>query len=225
MKQSEICQSNIELGQEVHDFLINVPDVNEESVTDFLIWRWRKLDRRFNYLSVKTFTKHQEHSLTGADFELELWLVGRTQSIPLLFQAKKFTKPFNSYVRRFNYPGNSQAQLTTLQSYAAARKLLPLYAIYSSNSGIAKPLCGGRMAAPNAGVFMLRATDAKAFGDGKFGRQLPLHAILKKSHPFYCMFCCPFGAFDKCFGRYFGAEINGVVRNSEQLPEYVESLT
>lgn len=224
MTRMGLCEANIALGREVHDFLINVPDVNEESVTDFLIWRWRLLDRRFSYLSAKTFTKHIEHSLTGADFELEFWLVGRTQSIPILFQAKKFTKPFDSYVRRFNYPSNTQSQMTTLQSYAAAHSLLPFYAIYSSNSVTAKPLCGGRSVQPKSGVFMLPAIDAKAFGDAKLGKRLGLQAILEKSNPFHCMFCCHFVQTDLYFRRYFGAEMDGVVRNSEDLPQYVQKL-
>ncbi len=219
-----ICENNVALGQEVHDFMVNVPDVNEESITDFLIWRWRQLDSRFKYLSVKTFTKYQEHYVTGADFELELWLVGRKESIPLLFQAKKFIKPFDSYVRKFNYPGNSQNQLATLQRYAASRALLPFYAIYTLNSVGAKPLCAGRRSQPKAGVFMLPASDAKAFGDGRFGKRLGLETILNKSNPFHCVFCCPFGSSGQYFSRYFKTELDGIVRDSEKLPSYVQTL-
>ncbi|WP_131038242.1 DUF6615 family protein [Pseudomonas jilinensis] len=224
MKHMDICKANIALGQEVHDFMVNVPDVNEESVTDFLIWRWRQLDSRFKYLSAKTFTKHQEHHLTGADFELELWLVGRKKAIPLLFQAKKFIKSFDSYVRKFNYPSNSQSQLATLQNYAASRSLLPFYAIYSTNAGGAKALCGGRRLQRNAGVFMLPASDAKAFGDTKFGKRLGLQTILNKSNPFHCIFCCPLTRSGKYFSHYFDTELDGVVRDSEELPPYVQAL-
>lgn len=224
MRRMNICEANIALSREVHEFLINVPDVNEESVTDFLIWRWRQLDKRFNYLSAKTFTRHQEHSLTGADFELELWLVGRRQSIPLLFQAKKFIKSYDSYVRRFNYPNNTQNQMLTLQGYAAKHSLLPFYAIYSSNSGGVMPLCGGRQAPPEAGVYMLPATDAKTFGDAGYGKQLALETILGKSNPFHCIFCCPFGISTRYFQHYFGAELDNVVRDSSELPRYVQTL-
>ncbi|MGP9795935.1 DUF6615 family protein [Halomonas sp. 86] len=224
MTHMDICKANIALGQEVHDFMVNVPNVNEESVTDFLIWRWRQLDSRFKYLSAKTFTKHQEHHLTGADFELELWLVGRKKAIPLLFQAKKFIKSFDSYVRKFNYPSNSQSQLATLQNYAASRSMLPFYAIYSPNAGGAKALCGGRRLQPDSGVFMLPASDAKAFGDAKFGKRLGLQTILNKSNPFHCIFCCPLRRRGQYFSRYFGTELDGVVRDSEELPPYVQTL-
>ncbi|MDI4637517.1 DUF6615 family protein [Halomonas sp. BMC7] len=220
----DICKANIALGQEVHDFMVNVPDVNEESVTDFLIWRWRQLDSRFKYLSAKTFTKYQEHRLTGADFELELWLVGRKKAIPLLFQAKKFIKSFDSYVRKFNYPGNSQSQLATLQNYAASRSLLPFYAIYSTNAGGAKALCAGRRLQSNAGVFMLPASDAKAFGDTKFGKRLGLQTILNKSNPFHCIFCCPLTRSGKYFSHYFDTELDVIARDSEELPPYVQAL-
>lgn len=224
MRHMDICEANIALSEEVHDFLINVPDVNEESVTDFLIWRWRELDRRFHYISSKTFTRHQEHSLTGADFELELWLIGNRQSIPLLFQAKKFIKSHDSYVRRFNYPDNTQGQLATLQSYAARHSMLPFYAIYTSNSVGAKPLCRGRRAQPKAGLYMLPARDAKAFGDARYGKQLALKKILEKSNPFHCIFCCPLGHSISYFQNYFGAELDGVIRDSAKLPRYVQVL-
>jgi len=224
MKYRDICKANITLGQEVHDFMVNVPDVNEESVTDFLIWRWRQLDNRFKYLSAKTFTKHQEHNLTGADFELELWLVGRKKAIPLLFQAKKFIRPFDSYVRKFNYPNNSQRQLATLQKYAALRSLLPFYAIYSTNAGGAKALCGGQRTQHNAGVYMLPVSDVKAFGAAKFGKRLGLQTILNKSNPFHCIFCCPLTRSGEYFSHYFNTKLDGIVRDLDELPRYVQAL-
>jgi len=52
--------------------------VKEESITDFLLWKWRELDKRFKFINITTFTRSDEGSRTGADFELELWLVGRS---------------------------------------------------------------------------------------------------------------------------------------------------
>jgi len=41
-----ICDAYKALGVEVKDFLRNVPNLNEESITDYLVWKWRELDKR-----------------------------------------------------------------------------------------------------------------------------------------------------------------------------------
>lgn len=75
----DLCEANKALGIEVREFILNVPDAKEESITDYLVWKWRSLDKKFNYINVKTFNRHEENAKTGADFELELWLVGSKQ--------------------------------------------------------------------------------------------------------------------------------------------------
>ena len=75
MTTPDLCVANKAVGVEVRDFILNVPDAKEESITDYLVWKWRALDTRFNYVNVKTFTRQEENAKTGADFELELWLV------------------------------------------------------------------------------------------------------------------------------------------------------
>ena len=125
MNTLELCEANKAVGTEVRNLILNVPDAKEESITDYLVWKWRTLDKKFNYINVKTFNRHEENAKTGADFELELWLVGDTQCVPLLFQAKKFNRPFGGYVSKLNYPKNTQAQLQKLLRYAAAKRMLP----------------------------------------------------------------------------------------------------
>ncbi len=70
-----ICDAHKALGAEVKDFLHNVPNANEESITDYLVWKWRELDKRFNYIRVTAHSHHKESTISGADFEMELWLV------------------------------------------------------------------------------------------------------------------------------------------------------
>lgn len=42
--------------------MLNVPDVKEESITDYLVWKWRELDKKVNYINVSTFTgKKKRH--------------------------------------------------------------------------------------------------------------------------------------------------------------------
>ena len=48
MTYTDPCDCNKAIGLEVRDFVRNVPDVKEESITDYLIWKWKLLDSRFN---------------------------------------------------------------------------------------------------------------------------------------------------------------------------------
>lgn len=223
MTNASLCDSNKALGLEVRDFILNVPDAKEESITDYLVWKWRLLDARFKYINTKTFTRQEESSTTGADFELELWLVGRTKCVPLLFQAKKFLKPFDSYVNKLNYPGTTQTQLQTLLSYAASHALLPFYAIYTAAAS-ARPLCGGRTDL-DTGVYMIDAVTMKAFADGAHGRKVSLNTLIAHSNPFHCMFCCPMGGEERYFSRYFNAQASGPAgRSRDSLPAYASQI-
>lgn len=177
------CTTSITLCENLYEFMTHVPDVKEESITDYLVWQWRRLDTRFRYVSVNTFNRMVEHSTTGADFEFELWLIGSRTSIPLLFQAKKFIKPYNSYVRQLQYPDGTQEQLKKLLDYAKKNRRIPLYAIYTT---------GGNSATTHCGMYILSAKLAKEFAEGKHGIRLSLSRILCKSIRFYDIFCgCP----------------------------------
>jgi hypothetical protein len=224
MINSALCESNKALGREVREFILNVPDAKEESITDYLVWKWRLLDKRFKYIRATSFTRHKESTLTGADFQLELWLVGRTVSVPLLFQAKKFIKPFDGYVNKLNYPRNTQAQLTLLLSYAMSQKLTPFYAIYNANSSVV-PLCKGGPMHRDSGVYMIDAATIKTFADGMHGRKISIIDILARSNPFHCMFCCPLGATGSYFSNYFDPNhVGNALRNRDELPYYVKQI-
>ena len=56
----KLCEANRKLSVEVKEFLQNVPDVKEESVTDYLVWKWGELDRKFNYINIKTFQEKKK---------------------------------------------------------------------------------------------------------------------------------------------------------------------
>jgi len=223
MINSTLCDCNKALGREVRDFILNVPDAKEESITDYLVWKWRLLDKRFKYIHATTFTRHEESTETGADFQLELWLVGRRVAVPLLFQAKKFLKPFDSYVNKLNYPRKTQAQLTRLLSHAQSRNLMPFYAIYTAKNSV-MPLCKGH-ADLGSGVYMIDAATIKTFADGTLGRKIPLADILARSNPFHCMFCCPLGATESYFSDYFDpSRSNNVQWDRDELPSYVKQI-
>lgn len=224
MKTMSICEANTAISAEARDFLINVPDAKEESVTDYLVWKWRELDSRFKYINISTFTRHEENTVTGADFELELWLVGRRFHFPLVFQAKKFVKPHDSYVGKLNYPDGTQGQLGKLLTYAKARKRLPFYAFYSVPDEKTKTMCRNRDH-QNTGIFMADAITIKAFADGAHGKKISKNRILSATNPFHCMFCCPLGESGSYFKKYFSsvADIAEPIEN-EKLPNYINLL-
>lgn len=224
MKTRSLCETNRAVSVEVRDFLVNVPDAKEESITDYLVWKWRELDARFKYINISTFTRHEENTTTGADFELELWLVGRRFHYPLVFQAKKFVKAHDSYVAKLNYPAGTQGQLSTLLGYAKSRNRLPFYVFYSLPDAKTQTMCPGRDHS-DTGIFMADAITIKAFADGVHGKKISKNKLLGKSNPFHCMFCCPLTESGDYFKNYFSALADvASPRENENLPNYVNFL-
>lgn len=223
MKNIELCEANKSVGIEVRDFIVNVPDVKEESITDYLVWKWRLLDARFKYVNTKTFTRQEESSTTGADFELELWIVGRSRCVPLIFQAKKFIKPYDAYLGKLNYPKNTQNQLNTLISYAKSRSLIPFYAIYTGSNSY-RPLCGGREDV-DTGIYMIDAETIKSIAGGALGKRVSLKNLIERSNPFHCMFCCPMGIDKSYISSYFESTVkHQLARSVKELPSYAKRI-
>jgi hypothetical protein len=219
-----ICDAQKALGSEVRDYLCNVPGANEESITDYLVWKWRELDRKFNYVRVETHTHHKESTTSGADFEMELWLVGRAFSLPLLFQAKKLVKPYDGYVRRLRYPNGSKKQLRLLLKYAKQTRRIPFYALYAIPDHTGSPFCpcGG---AADGGVFVVHAHIIRRFANGQHGKKVSKGALLGAGTPFYCWFCCSGFLVDWLNGtlKAFAPELRPLLRTSD-LPGYARAL-
>lgn len=216
------CQAHKSVTREVKEFLMNVDGVGEESITDFLLWKWASIDKKFKSINVSSFTKQEESKVTGADFEMEIWLVGRNLSYPLVFQAKKFVKPYDAYVNKLNYPQNTKSQMNTLLTYASSRSSpkIPFYAFYSLPDEKTKAMCRHNDV-DDCGVFMAHAKKVEEFADGKHGRKVSKNDLLGVSNPFHCIFCCPI-AFRGYFEEYFPS-IDGEA-NEQSLPEYVHYL-
>ncbi|MEY4978156.1 MAG: hypothetical protein RLZZ352_426 [Pseudomonadota bacterium] len=219
-----ICDANLALELEVRRFIENVGDIKEESITDFLVWKWRELDKRFKYIRLHPFNHEEESSRTGADFDIELWLVGRSHHVALAVQAKKFLKRTDSYVARLRYPRGTKSQMNKLLSYASKSNRIPLYFIYSTPSATAQTMCPGKAGSPGA-VFMGHARRFEEYADGKHGRWITRDQLLRITNPFHCMFCCPFAQHGDYFDHYFGVLSEERQRyNNESLPNYVRQL-
>lgn len=236
----ELCEANRAIAKEIKNFIKNVPQVKEESITDYLVWKWSLLDKRFRYVNITTFTRQEESLRTGADFELELWLIGNAYCLPLLFQAKKFVKPFDSYVNKLNYPKGTQGQLSKLLSYAKAKNRLPFYIYYSfadSNTRVNcirnntdYPTAGGNCAENakvDTGLFISDAFTVKEFADRTHGIRVSKNAILEKSSPFHCIFCCSLYDIEGyLYNKYKKLYVEiGISQNIySSLPDYVSYM-
>jgi hypothetical protein len=220
-----LCDVHKSVAAEVKQYLLNVPTVNEESITDYLVWKWRMLDSRFNCIDVRTHSHNKESTTSGADFEMELWLVGRELSLPLLFQAKKLARPYDGYVRKLRYPNNSKGQLALLLKYARRKRRLPFYAFYAvpDHTGGPKCNCTGTT---DCGVFVASAHAILAFANGKRGRRVSKGALLGASQPFYCWYCCSSLLFLNFYlnglAKFFAPEMRGIA--TSELPPYARRV-
>ncbi len=214
------CQAHKSITSEVKEFLLNVDRVGEESITDFLLWKWALIDKKFKSINVSSFTRQQESKISGADFEMEVWLVGSRLSYPLVFQAKKFVKPYDAYINKLNYPKNTKSQMDTLLRYASANRRLPFYAFYSIPDENTKAMCL-KNDIEDCGVFMAHAKIVEEFADGKYGRKVSKNDLLRVSNPLHCTFCCPI-AFKGYFEKYFPSIDGGF--GEQEVPEYVNYL-
>lgn len=224
----DICAANRDLSVEVRKFIENVGDAKEESITDYLVWKWRELDKRFNYLRVTPFNHEEESSKTGADFDLELWLVGTKSQVALAVQAKKFIKLNDSYVNRLRYPKSSKAQMNKLLSYAKTYGKAPFYFIYTLPQATAQPLChgihGAKSRIEDCSVFMADAVVMEEYADGKHGKRVSRDKLLGSSNPLHCMFCCPLARSEEYFRHYFSKASRPVAGPNSELPSYARRL-
>jgi hypothetical protein len=183
------CDAHKAVTADIKQYLQNVPSVNEESITDYLVWKWRLLDSRFKCIKVPTHSHHKESKISGADFEMELWLIGRAFSLPLLFQAKKLVKPYDGYVRKLRYPNNSKKQLSLLLKYAKSTRRVPFYAFYAIADHTGGPGCNCT-GTTDGGVFVAEARVIAGFANGVHGKRVAKGDLLGASQPFYCWCCC-----------------------------------
>lgn len=116
-------------SKECYDWLRNHPNVKEESITDWLLYRLSQMTDKIRYI---TFTRNEEAS-SGADWEW--WILTRlgkeTVGYRFLVQAKKLKAHKDNYAG-LCYSNKNGFQIDLLQENAKERGALPVYAMYSS---------------------------------------------------------------------------------------------
>lgn len=215
---SNLCQIHTDIEQEVVDFMAHVKGVGEESITDFLLWRWAKANNNFKHFNVKTFTKAQENTISGADFELKLWVLTKFGSFSMAFQAKKISKPFNGYHSKINYKSKNakHKQIDVLLNYAKSSTypVIPMYCFYSKSDSINHHL---------GGVFATSAGYIKYLSNEPKSTRISRSQLLGPHYPFHAFFCTHHILKDQMEIENFEAYKNFLVP-SEDLPPYIEAI-
>ncbi|MBU0558176.1 MAG: hypothetical protein KJ799_03645 [Bacteroidetes bacterium] len=230
----EICDNNKIISKSVLEFIQFVPDVNEESITDYLVWQWRKLDKRFNYLNIEKYSKEDENKKTGADFELELWLIKDNKPIPFVVQAKKFIKDYNSYCSKLNYKTKAKKrQIYILSNYAKTEKRLPFYLIYSKPDKDTRIICGGmknNLFEEETSLYFADAYVIEQMSKDYKNKKLSKNEILEQSNSFCCLFCCPLTRHNNLhdyFSHYYSkalSEHSAIFDGENEIPIYVRQI-
>jgi hypothetical protein len=219
------CKENRRISSVVWDFIEFVNDVGEESITDYLVWQWRKLNEKFNYLDVKKHTRQKENKISGADFELELWILTYEYNISFVFQAKKLLDDYGSYYSKLNYQNGKIRQVDMLIKFAKSKNRLPFYILYTQPNNATITQCPMNKIEKTA-LFMTDAHTIDSFTSVYKNRPLSKNKILEKTNPFHCMFCCPLAIDD--FKQYFKNYFPNIDENaelfSEDIPNYVNMI-
>ncbi len=144
--------------------------------------------------------------------------------MPLLFQAKKLVKPFDSYMRRLRYPNGSNRQLRLLLKYARQTRRHPFYALYAIPDHTGGPGCPC-VGAGNGGVFVVHASAIRGFANGLHGKRVSKGALLGAGEPLHCWFCCSSFLVDWLNGGLsaFAPELYPALPTSD-LPGYARVL-
>lgn len=214
----DLCSCHEGLVKNIKKFLENVRDVKEESITDYLMWQWKKIDKRFHCVETKTHSRYKEHHVTGANFDLELWILENNRTVSFAVQAKKFLEKHNCYASSIRYPNNSSQQIDKLLSYSKSENKIPVYFLYSVPFE-SKTRCRNHY--KDSGVFLVSAHDMKKFSQLKPREELSLDTILDKSHSLSCYFCHDKSGENGLF-RYLG--LNEDSDNDIAIPDYVSNI-
>lgn len=196
---SDLCSLNLSLDIDVQHFVRNVPSVGEESLSDYLFWKWRLLDARFKFLTVEPSESGEPD--TGADFLLELWVLDSFRALPLLIQAKKFIEPvphgppWQGYRQKLLYPGGDSPayQLNSLIQCADTMRMSPCYLIYSDGRCLGHPFALHLVRAKRIKSFLLPLPmpikPGALLPKRKRRPALQLEQILAAGRPLHSLFC------------------------------------
>ena len=207
LTSSDLCRVFRERAEATHELISysysEALGVSEETITDVTLVEMRR--QLHPYVIAKKFTKHEESSVSGADW---LWTIGRPgRWLSLLIQAK-LARPRLASLKGLHH--GAGAQRKTLVAYARQQGYVPLYVVYSSFAG--SPACPPaspskkRKPTPQTwsprcalaveqvkqmGCVAIRPRHVALMYRSKARRE-DIQTLLNGGKPWACLFCCPF---------------------------------
>lgn len=223
-KSSLYCKEFIDKSRYIFNWLNKQPAVGEESITDWMLF---ELSESLPSLKYRSFSRHKEARVTGADWEW--WFVDNTKALCLRIQAKKlfsFKDNFNSLA----YTNRYGLQIEKLINDAKVTNALPFYTFYYAPNSNPKVLCGGAIwNKEDCGVFISPAKqlydDFVKGGKKKIVTDVDILAI---SNPMHCLVCCMHAtSVDEVFqhiSTYYKESISDKEGLHSSAPAYVQYL-
>jgi hypothetical protein len=179
MKQ---CAEVTLISKEIKNWLLKQPEVNEESLTDWLLYQISAKVK--NTIQIK-FSRRKEAKKTGADWEW--WFLFKRINYKMRVQAKKINCE-KDYYKGIAYKNKYGLQIEALLRDAILTNSIPFYAFYTSIAE--KAMCPKNPF--DEGVFIAGAnTIHKTFITGGKRKIFP-QDLLGISNALSCFFCCPF---------------------------------
>lgn len=213
---------------EVKNWIINQPNVGEESITDWFLYNISKSIRRVTY---KKFSRFEESRTTGADWEW--WFIfSDTEAFGCRVQAKRLRS------NKDNYPGiayvsNGKLQIERLLENSDQDSIASFYAFYTKEQSN-QMLCSNKYS--NGGVYFGEANSIYNNFILKPKQKLKPRDIITQTYPISCLMCCPItmvngridiSGFKENIKRYFPLfNQNSGQRNVgfKEPPRYIQLL-
>lgn len=172
--------------------------VSEEAITDMLAVEIR---RRLpaNHVFTRKFTRHEESSVSGADW---LWVIGKPGKwLAILVQAK-LARPGQASLRSLHHKNGAQRKM--LVQHARAKKYIPLYVIYTGFTGDTSatsktkshqplswtPACPQALDPGQMGCVAVRPSQIARMHQSRKLRTSVVR-LINAGNPLACLFCCP----------------------------------
>ena len=212
IKALYLCRNMKILSKGIYDFITNVPSVQEESITEYLFWQWSILDKKVKFIKRKELHNKNKESKTGADFEIELWIIGSLIAVPFLIQSKKIIKHKNRYCKKtLNYNCEKPVkQYQLLIDEAKRQEMIPLYMYYTSIS-------------PNETIFLSDAYDVRDMAVKCLRKpkslEITINDMIDKSVNIEDLFC----RYKKLGSVLFKEKLLNYAIEISEVPKYIKS--
>lgn len=226
------CKKLTNCSKYIRTWINLQPTVKEESLTDWLLFN---ISRKIKRIAYKAFTRFEEATKTGADWEW--WFLFPGSNVKIRIQAKKIEPSKDNYPS-IAYTTRHGLQIDKLLGDAERTNSIPLYAFYTD---LQEPLNCGKSRGKHEGVFLAGGKQVYSdfIANGK--KEVKANAILEICIPLSCLLCCPLiedeekgfiGFLIFYFSQEVGIDIDRSLPESQwelrgiysEIPSYISSF-